>query len=270
MILGCCIFYNDGPELLENCLKSLKTVTDRVLAIDGAYEEFPHTDFRSNAETLKVAQAYADNVIYANRPWKDEVEKRNAYLVLKSQKDYYFMLDADEVVEGEKPANLTHATYRISLSTFKDGIWLPCYYNRLFRHHKGMRYHLKHNNLITKTGLSLSLPEDNIPIYRGLTIRHFPDSRPRARQEQDGIFETTKAEGKIELPPNQKTPVSDMAETPIRLRYNGEGIYRGFDGSTANAILCNPGDLVYVSKRKAAQLQTDFPNDWIFIKDLEA
>ena len=263
MIQGVYIFYNDGPELLEACLSSLKHVTDKVLAIDGPYKEFPHTSIPSDKATLDVAYRLADEVIEA-REWDDEVAKRNAYLIQKS--GYYFMLDADEVVEGDKPKKLTKPNYRILLQTEKDGIWLPSYYNRLFRHHPGMKYHLKHNNLITKDGLSLSLPNDEVPIYPGLTIKHYPEKRPRVRQQDDGIFENRKVEKKIELPPNQKTPSSDLAETPVRLRYSGERVYHGYDGQVE--ILCNPGDLVYVSKRKSVQLLSDFPKDWVFIKEL--
>jgi len=267
MILGVTIFYNDGAELLGNCLRSLKKVTDRVLAIDGAYKEFPHKDFKSNPETLAVAEQLADEVIPAQE-WVDETAKRNAYLTLKSPKDYYLMLDGDETIEGEKPSKLKHPVYRISLSTQKDGIWMPAYYNRLFRHHKGMAYIKAHNNLLLKDGTSLSLPEPHIPIYEGLKILHTPEKRPKERQEDDGIFENTKEERNFQIPVNQKTPLSDFKETPICLRYNGERIYHGFDGHAE--VQASPRSLVYVSRKKAEQLQKDFPKDWVLVKDLEA
>src|SRR5512133_818427 len=172
MILGVTIFYDETPEMLSRALRSLKNVSDKVLAIDGAYKEFPHEDFRSKKETIDAAKSIADEVIEVTEPWADEPAKRNAYLKLKSEKDYYIMLDADEVIEGEKPKGLVHPTYRISLSTLRDGIWYPCFYNRLFRHHRGMHYYLKHNNLITKTGVSLSIPADNIPVWEGFKILH--------------------------------------------------------------------------------------------------
>ncbi len=271
MILGCMIFYNDGAEMIARALKSLKAVTDRVIAIDGAYVEFPHKDFRSDKDTLDAAKAIADDVIEAREPWKDETAKRNAYLRLKNERDYYLMLDADEVIEGEKPRPLVHPVYRILLSTQKDTMWLPAYYNRLFRHHRGMRYHLKHNNLITRDGLSLSIPADNIPIFDGLKIKHYPDERPRVRQEHDGTFENTKEERNVELPIDQKTPMSDLKDTPVKLRYNGDKPYHGFDSTpemTSTAVMCNPGDLVYLSKVKSEQLLKDFPTDWVFIKEL--
>jgi hypothetical protein len=270
MILGVCIFYDDGADMLRRSLTSLKAVTDRVLAIDGAYAEFPHKDFLSQKSTSDIAKELADEVITPDRVWKDEVEKRNAYLKLKSEKDYYFMLDADEVVEGGKPMRLVHPTYRISLSTLKDGNWFPYYYNRLFRHHRGMRYHLKHNNLITKQGISLSIPDDNIPIHEGLVIKHYAESRPRERQVADGFWENNKAERKIVLP-TQKTPACELSWTPVRLRYNGDKVYNGFDSKqdgSSNDITCRRGDLIYVTEAKAKQLQSDFPNDWVFIKEL--
>jgi hypothetical protein len=266
MILGCVIFYDDGPDLLKRALWSLKLVTDRVIAIDGAYAEFLHDNFLSKPDTLSVAKELADEVIVPERPWKDEVEKRNAYLVLKNPKDYYLMLDADEEIEGVKPIALKFPTYRVELRTQKDGQWLPGYYNRLFRHHKGMRYELTHNNLVTKEGISLTIPDTNIPICNVIKILHYPEQRPKSRQIQDGTFENTKAERQIILPANQKTPASEFTRTPVQMRFIGERIYRGFDGY--DQLECRQNDIVYVSRQKREQLEQDFPTEWAFIKEL--
>ena len=271
IVVGVCIFFDDGPALLERALSSLKKVTDRVLAVDGAYEEFPHTDFKSQAETMKVAMALADKVVCATRPWKNEVEKRNSYLTLRLTKDYYFMLDADEEAVGVKPKNLTQPTYRIKLETKDGNIWAPGYYNRLFRHHKGMSYKDHHNNLVTADGLSLTKPSEAIQIYEGLMIRHYPGERPEARRQMDGKFEQVRAENKTPPPPNIKTPLSNLKETPIQLRYLSCRSYDGYDGKEQRSmrkIVARKGDLVFVSKEKASQLQKDFPHDWAFIKEL--
>lgn len=265
MILGVTIFYDDGPELLETCLKSLKKVTDKILAIDGAYREFPHKDFLSQKETLKVAQAYADKVIVPEKEWYDEPAKRNAYLTLKNPKDYYLMLDADEEIFGEKPKALKEAVYRIKLETLRAGVMLPSLYNRLFKHHPGMAYKLTHNNLVLKDGTSLSIPDDHIPLCESLNIIHRPEKRPQVRQEQDGVFEATKEERKIILPTIQKTPFT--GDNAIKLKYIGTERYSGFDTNNSQ-VICNQNDFIFVSKTKADQLQNDFPGNWILIKDL--
>jgi hypothetical protein len=268
-ILGVIIFYDDGPELLERSLKSLKKVTDKVLAIDGAYREFPHKDFLSQKASLDVVKSLADQVIIPEKEWHDEPAKRNAYLKLKSTKDYYLMLDADEEVTGTRPANLTHPVYRISLSTKRAGVDLAGYYNRLFRHHVGMRYHLTHNNLILKDGTSLSIPDDHIPICQDIKIFHYPEQRPQGRQEQDGHFEKVKEEGKIVLP-TQTTPAANVDATPIKVKYLGQTIYRGFDivNNQTVPVMCNQNDIVLLSRNKFYQLNKDFPGSWLLIKDL--
>jgi hypothetical protein len=271
MILGVCIFYDDGPALLERALTSLRKVTDKILAVDGAYEEFPHEDFKSGPQTLAIAKALADKVIIPAKPWKNEVEKRNSYLTLKSEKDYYIMLDADEEILGDKPKNLTQPTYRIKLETKDGDIWLPCFYNRLFRHHKGMAYRDHHNNLVTTEGLSLTKSIEVIPVYSGLSIKHYPGERPQARQERDGAFERNRLENKTPPPPNIKTPASDFKATPIQLKYISDRPYSGYDGVSqreTRSIVARQGDLIYVSKEKAAQLMKDFPKDWVKIKEL--
>lgn len=269
MILGVCIFYDDGPALLERALSSLKKVTDKILTIDGAYEEFPHEDFRSKEETLKVALAFSDESIRATRPWKNEVEKRNAYLKLKSNKDYYIMLDADEEILGDKPKNLKQPTYRIKLETKDGNIWTPCFYNRLFRHHKGMAYKDHHNNLVTTEGLSLTKSIEVIPVYEGLTIRHYPGERPIERQQRDGTFERARVENKTPPPANIKTPASDFKATPIQLKYLSSRPYDGYDGGKQpRRVVARQGDLIFVSREKASQLQKDFPRDWAFIKEV--
>jgi hypothetical protein len=267
MILGVTIFYDDGPELLETCLKSLKKVTDRVLAIDGAYKEFPHKDFKSSQETLRIAKAYADEVIEVKEAWKDEPAKRNAYLTLKDTKDYYLMLDADEEIFGEKPKYLTRPTYRVKLETLRAGVMLPSYYNRLFRHHPGMKYQLTHNNLVIPDGTSLTIPEDTIPVCKSINIIHRPEKRPKARQVQDGIFESVKEERKVVLPVDQKTPFTENISTPIKLKYLGMTRYHGFDFDNS-PIDCGQHDMVFVSNEKADQLNKDFPGNWLLIKDL--
>ncbi len=42
MIIGPVIFFNDGPENLERCLKSMRPHVDKLITVDGPYAEFPH------------------------------------------------------------------------------------------------------------------------------------------------------------------------------------------------------------------------------------
>lgn len=269
-ILGVMIFYDDGPELLERSLKSLKKVTDKILAVDGVYREFPHKDFLSQKASREVVDKLADQVITPSKEWYDEPTKRNAYLTLKSTKDYYLMLDADEEVLGDKPTGLIHPVYRVSLTTNRAGVNLPGYYNRLFRHHAGMRYHLTHNNLILKDGTSLSIPDDHIPVCESIKIIHRPELRPQVRQEQDGHFEKTKEEKNIVLP-SQNTPATNVNATPIKVKYLGNDTYRGFDivNTLTVPVLCNQNDIILLSRNKFCQLNKDFPGTFLLIKDLE-
>jgi hypothetical protein len=94
------IYYNDGPEMLEICLKAVLACNIKIVAVDGAFKEFPHENHRSTDGCREIAKSLSTVHIEAlpDRPWNDQAEKRNQYFQAIPINDYCFVLDADEVL----------------------------------------------------------------------------------------------------------------------------------------------------------------------------
>jgi hypothetical protein len=118
---GCCIFYNDGPQLLEKSLKAMKAAGLSIIAVDGAYQEFMAVEGStipySSDGCQEVAKRYAE--VYIPCPaggWVDEVTKRNAYVEKVPVGDYFWWIDADEVLRPFRgPVKLTADVYMLDI-----------------------------------------------------------------------------------------------------------------------------------------------------------
>jgi hypothetical protein len=106
MIYVATIFYNDGPELLERAFKSFKACGAQIIAIDGAYEEFPKYNGKvySTDGCIDVAKKYATiNVAAKFGGWQDQAEKRTQLFRVLSPGESVIVVDADEIM---KPCTL--------------------------------------------------------------------------------------------------------------------------------------------------------------------
>lgn len=104
------LFYNDGPELLQRCIRALKACKIKVIAVDGPWKEFVTAARQCGVELaphstdgcLEVARAEADLVIEAPdnieaAPY-GELHKRNIYIREVPVGDYVWYVDADEIM----------------------------------------------------------------------------------------------------------------------------------------------------------------------------
>ena len=97
------IFYNDGPELLSNCLMALKANGIKSICVDGAYSNFPlgedEIPKHSTDGCLEVANRLGWKVEIAPAGgWSSQAEKRNVYFEKCPPKKHLIVLDADEVL----------------------------------------------------------------------------------------------------------------------------------------------------------------------------
>ncbi len=139
MIIACINAYQD-EDFIWDAIASVAGL-DRIVVVDGAYEGFPqYNDVPySTDQTVEIAEELGCEVIKTRRVWKDQVEKRNAYLIGEVG-DWYLQIDADERLHGElKPGN--DEAYRIPCQFGKRKI--PTL--KLFRHQPGIRYIGAHN-----------------------------------------------------------------------------------------------------------------------------
>jgi len=116
-MIACLIFFNDQPELLERCFKSLKKTHLPIIAIDGPFKDFPHDTVESTNGCVELAKQYADCFI-PGKEYLNQIEKRNAYMKL-ANKQYVFVIDADEEVIIWNIDNITYSKplYTVDIET---------------------------------------------------------------------------------------------------------------------------------------------------------
>lgn len=190
MLIGCLSFYEEKDFIRESA-ESLLRVADKVIAVDGAYRDFPHKIPYSTDGTLDILAALRREqlkqleVVEVREAWEDEIVKRNRYLI-GNEGDYYLMIDADEVIYGfaDDRKYSEQPDWQLR-STRLDGVHSH-YIHRLFRHRKGLSYFGCHNCL--RVGDELIRNPDRLPRYEGLTIRHYTDNRSQKRADEKGEY----------------------------------------------------------------------------------
>jgi hypothetical protein len=257
-IIGCVIFYNDTPALVERSLRSLRQYCDHVIAIDGAFKDFPHDNPASTDGSLEVANKYAE-VIGAKAAWSSQMEKRNQYFI-GGEGDYYLILDTDEYITGTLPKahELTEPAYKIPINT--NG--LICGTLRLIRHVDGMEYRESHAWIWDKQGRIINHPDftDQYAFINTAEIVHCPQDRPMTRQQEDGLYVSKRNERTV--PSN--VVVRQSGGGTVKMLFTGTH-YHGFDGN--QSVLVRNGDFAHVSVPKMEQLMRDFPNEWIIAEE---
>jgi hypothetical protein len=126
-LIGILCWYDESASWLAASIASLaKAGVDHLVAVDGAYRLYPDGRARSpgNQQDIILKAAYGTGIgvtLHApQEPWPgNEVEKRAyafaaAELVAEPGRDWYFVLDADEVVT--KPGNLRAELERTELN----------------------------------------------------------------------------------------------------------------------------------------------------------
>lgn len=102
-------WWNEQPEDLDRCVRSLASVADRVVAVDGAYRRYPGATVKSPPEQAEAIRAAAEAVgleavIHVpKRLWKGQVEKRD-FLIRQASidSDWLAGVDADFLIVGDR------------------------------------------------------------------------------------------------------------------------------------------------------------------------
>lgn len=109
-IVGLVSWYDEKPDFLAACVASMASFVDHVVAVDGAYIMYPGGKAQSPTGQVEAIRETARachlgcTVHEPQERWGgNEVEKRAfmfslAETVAKDANDWYFVLDADEVV----------------------------------------------------------------------------------------------------------------------------------------------------------------------------
>lgn len=145
-LLGVISAYNE-IDFIRGAVRNLLDICDRVVVVDGAYHDFTldNGDHHSTDGTVEVAKSMGAMVIPAkSEPWKDQVEKRNQYLIGENG-DWYLYLDADERFFGDPRPCIAECTGYGLQVRIESTNPIPMWYLRIFRHFDGIRYHGAHN-----------------------------------------------------------------------------------------------------------------------------
>ena len=136
MLIATIITYNDWP-LIKECVESLYDKVDKIIAVDGAYDDFPCDINYSTDGTLEYLDSL-DKIELIIAPGLAEVAKRNKYLEPLADGNTVLNIDADEVLIGEIPALKTD----IGKVDWQDGHskHVQRRVTKLFRYRTGLRY----------------------------------------------------------------------------------------------------------------------------------
>lgn len=195
----------DECEQLGGALKSLSPAVDRVVYVDGCYEDWPRRAGQepwSTDGSVDMARSRGCQVIETPAPWRDQAAKRSAYLV-GDMGDWYIQLDCDErlVVTGDPrrwlPGTTCLAWLLVQLQDPHGWRWMP----RIWCHLEGLHYRGKHSDLWDGHGRKTALQDGDgteTP-HRGgccllARILHLREQKPRVRRDQQGCYYSTRKE----------------------------------------------------------------------------
>lgn len=194
MIIAVINTYNDKDHI-EKTLQSVKGKVDKIVVVDGAYADFPHDVPYSTDGTLDIAKKYADVLIECpnQKAWHDEMVKRSAYLI-GNEGDWYLMIDADELFEGDlEPLRTSKESDYFLPFTYEEDYGREGKQYRLFKHRAGLIYARNHYTLWIGT---LNLSDMPKALYEHGRMFHEPQSRTPEREEaKKAYYKIIKARG---------------------------------------------------------------------------
>jgi|SRR3990170_1523308 len=158
--------YNDYPTL-PLALSSVKDVCDNIIIADGAYKKYFANFLKydknvkpwSTDGTLEIIKALEPNlppvklIMCPNgEPWLNQTEKRSAMLDAVPDKDWFIILDTDEMLFGNAVAGVNEVMSSGCIAgcmpMFSPGMGmnalLPFWHPRIFLKLPGMYYERKH------------------------------------------------------------------------------------------------------------------------------
>lgn len=201
-LIATIVFFNER-ELLPGCIESLEGA-DEIVLVDGAYADFPHESAASTDGTLEwIKEMRASDprirLIAPDRPWVDEVEKRNSCFVGKDG-DWYLQIDADERVVGTGEFPLTELKAHLASYPY-DGLFLdieskgrsahgPERYLRVYRHLADLQYEMAHF-ILSGGGRYLGCELSSLgtgAFYSGLHLAHLKEDRSPDRSDKKDAY----------------------------------------------------------------------------------
>lgn len=182
------IVWEDLPVLRRSVASAWK-VADRVVAVDGRFQDFPGDNWLSEDGTREYLDQEMD-VELIDGPKLKEPDKRNLYLVGKPG-DYYLALDADEVFVGELA--LPEDGELLVVNCQRESDRKRYKRVRVFPHSEGIHYYAKHYWLRDRMGRTMALLDKVGDNYTGRElagghIEHLDKERLHARKLAKKVY----------------------------------------------------------------------------------
>ena len=102
-------WWDELPEDLDRCIRSLGNIADKVVAVDGAYRRYPGATITSPPDQVAAIREAATavgiecEVIQIDRLWAGQVEKRAHLLNAASiGSDWIAVVDTDHIVSTDR------------------------------------------------------------------------------------------------------------------------------------------------------------------------
>jgi hypothetical protein len=233
-------FYDEQPKDLILYVASLTQAhVDNLIAIDGAYQLYPHTTHHSpptQHATLAAACQQARIPLHLHIPehaWQgNEPEKRTALFQLAHQQsdpdDWWIVLDTDELIQTaptdmrDRLQRTDHATAEVTVCDTlalqaNQPNW-PAYFKQR-RLYRAQPIHLGHSHADyhAADGTHLGLDPLTTPTLslHDLTIWHAPQRRNQTRQQAKADYYQTR-----EQTGNELGPCTCRAQATVKLETN--------------------------------------------------
>ena len=100
--ISLCMIVKNEEEVLARCLDSVRGIADEIIICDTG----------STDQTKEIAARYTD-LVY-EEPWQEDFAAARNAAFLRASKEYWFWLDADDVLEEEERQKLLALKKRLS------------------------------------------------------------------------------------------------------------------------------------------------------------
>lgn len=203
MITALLSWYDEPADLLAETVESWGKLCDAVVAVDGAFAEYPEgVPSSPSVQAAAIRQAAKRSGMQAlvyepSRLWRDQPEKRTwAWRLgeaLTATSDWFFVVDADEELDENYSGYLSGDAANVTVEIDGNPLQQP----RLLRAYRGVAVHDLHYRYRLPNGTFLwNYPGEPAVEATGIEIRlrHRRAERPPERLRRQDDYYRNRAE----------------------------------------------------------------------------
>jgi tetratricopeptide (TPR) repeat protein len=191
--VSACMIVKNEEEHLQACLESIRDWVDEIIVVDTG----------STDRTVEIAKSFGAKIFF--QQWEGDFSKARNYSLAQADKDWIFIIDADEefvrediplikkMMGQDKFRLISINVYNMNKATGEYTSFLPS--NRLFRRDAGFYYEgIVHNQLIFT-------PQEHI-LRAGIRLKHYGYSLSPEKMKKKLMRSRELLEKQLETRPN--------------------------------------------------------------------